>query len=217
MSEIPDVDPGVIEVWADLVCPWCYIGKRRLDLAMEATNISAPIVYRAFQLDPGARTEGLPTSEMLARKYQVSPEQAREMQQNVTDVARSVGLDYHLELTQAGNTRDAHRLVLWAQQNGEAGPLLDRLYRAYFTEGLPVFTADQLAPLAVEVGFDEAQVRAVLASDDFGAQVDADQQLAGAFGANGVPFFVLDRRLGISGAQPLEVFESALAQLNATA
>ena len=211
-TDSPATAEAGVEVWADFVCPWCYIGKRRLDLAMEATGIVLPVRHRAFQLDPQARTEGELASDMLARKYSVSPDQAQAMQQNVSDVAASVGLEYHLDRTLTGNTRDAHRLVQWAQSRGDASNLIDAIYRAYFTDGLPVFTPDDLVPIAEAQGYDGDEVRRVLASGEWWTEVMEDQQEASALGANGVPFFVLDRRLGISGAQPAEVFESALRQ-----
>lgn len=199
-----------VEVWSDVVCPWCFIGKRRLDLALASFDGEVTVTHRAFQLNPGALTEGQLTVDMLASKYGVSPQQAAEMQANVSEVAASVGLDYHLDRTVSGNTRDAHRLILWAQDQGAAGTLLESIYSAYFEHARPVFTSDDLIPMAIESGLDGEAARAMLASDAYIEQVHADQDLAGQFGASGVPFFVFDRRYGISGAQPLEVFEQTL-------
>lgn len=202
-----------VEVWADIVCPWCYIGKQRLASASEATGIDIAVVHRAFQLDPHAKTTGERALDMLVRKYAVPPEQATAMQDNVTEVARSVGLDYHLDRTLVGNTLTAHRLVLWAQEQGQGQAMLEHLYRAYFTEGLPVFAVDDLLPFVAEVGLDSEAALAMLRSGDYAGQVLDEQALAGEYGANGVPFFVLDGRLGISGAQSREVFEAALIQM----
>lgn len=204
-----------IEVWSDVVCPWCYLGKRRLEAVLEATDIDAEVVHRAFQLDPGARTEGRSTVDVLAAKYGVDAAAAEAMMANVTEAARSEGLEYRLLDTVSGNTADAHRLVLWAQS--EHGPaagqrLMERILRTYFCEALPVFTPTQLLPLAGEEGLDVAAAEAMLAGEAQRQQVADDQRLAAHLGATGVPFFVIDRRIGIPGAQPREVFEQALRQ-----
>lgn len=221
MSSDPEVAasdsaaPIVIEVWADIVCPWCYIGKRRLEqaLAKRPDRDRFAVVHRAFQLDPSATSEGLATTDVLSAKYGVSREDAMAMQANVSEVASSVGLDYHLENTISGNTMLAHRLALWAQELGDAQPFIESLYRGYFEQGRPVFTVDELMPFVAEAGLDVDAARAMLDSDAFTAKVSDDQALAAQFGASGVPFFVLDRRYGISGAQPAEVFEQTLDQV----
>lgn len=195
-----------IEVWSDVVCPWCYIGKRRLEQALAGVDGDVTITHRAFQLDPGATSDGVRTLERLASKYGVSVEQAADMMRNVSEVAETVGLDYQLENTVSGNTRDAHRLILWAQEQGKGAELLESLYDAYFVQARPVFTVDDLIPFAVAAGLDADAARAMLESGAYVDEVFADQDLAGQFGANGVPFFVFDRTYGISGAQPLEVF-----------
>ncbi len=201
-----------IEVWSDVVCPWCYIGKRRLEEALRAFPGEVTVTHRAFQLDPDAQTNGERTVDHLAAKYGVSAEQAAQMMSDVSAVANTVGLDYHLDRTLSGNTRDAHRLILWAQDQGKGPELLEALYAAYFTRGEAIFTVDDLRPIAVGVGLDADTARAMLASDAFVDAVREDQAMAASFGANGVPFFVIDRRYGISGAQPLAVFEQTLAQ-----
>lgn len=195
-----------IEVWSDVVCPWCYIGKRRLEQALAEYDGDVTITHRAYQLNPSARTEGERTVDHLAAKYGVSPEQAAQMMEDVSETAATVGLAYRLDQTMSGNTRDAHRLILWAQEQGRGAELLEALYDAYFVQAKSIFTVDELIPLAQSVGLDADVARAMLATDAFADQVDADQQLAQQFGANGVPFFVFDRTYGISGAQPLEVF-----------
>ena len=131
---------------------------------------------------------------------------------NVTEVAEGVGLTYHLLQTISGNTKDAHRLLLWAQDQGRAQDLLEALYAGYFTDGLPIFTETELMAFVVKAGLEATDAQVLLASDAYAAEVQADQELAADFGATGVPFFVFDRRYGISGAQPLEVFRKTLAQ-----
>ena len=204
-----------IEVWADVVCPWCYIGKRRLQNALAERGLEdVEIVHRAFQLDPTASTVTEPTVDHLAAKYGVSRDEALAMMGNVTEVAAAEGLDYHLDLCMTGNTRDAHRLALWAQEQDPAAcqRLLEAVYSAYFTQGRGVFSTDDLVTLAAEVGLDGDAAREMLAGTAYVDQVVQDQVLARTFGANGVPFFVIDRAYGVSGAQPVEVFLSALDQ-----
>jgi len=204
-----------IEVWADVVCPWCYIGKRRLQSALEQRGLDdVEIVHRAFQLDPTASTVTEPTVDHLAAKYGVTREQALDMMSDVTEVAEAEGLDYHLDRCMTGNTRDAHRLVLWAQETdpAKAQRLLEAMYSAYFTQGRGVFSHDDLVALAGEVGLDTDSARDLLAGSQYLDEIVQDQVLARTFGANGVPFFVIDRAYGVSGAQPVDVFLSALDQ-----
>ena len=199
-----------IEVWADVVCPWCFIGKRRLQRALAERGLadSAEIVHRAFQLDPSASEAMEPTIDHLAAKYGLSREQALAMMSDVTEVAAGEGLDYRLDLTMTGNTRDAHRLVLWAQDrdSGTGQRLLETMYSAYFEQGREVFGVDALVGLAGEAGLDGDAARDLLLGSSYADRVIEDRELAQALGANGVPFFVVDRAYGISGAQPLEVF-----------
>ena len=203
-----------VEVWSDVVCPWCYIGKRRLEQALADAGIDATITHRAFQLDPSAVSDGERTIDRLAQKYGVSPAEAEAMMANVSQVAQGVGLHYRLGDTTSGNTVDAHRLILWAQEQGQeqGQALLEALYDAYFAQARPVFTVDELMPIVERAGLDAAAARAMLTSDAYREQVEADQGLARDFGANGVPFFVFDRRYGISGAQPAEVFATTIAK-----
>lgn len=204
-----------IEVWSDVVCPWCFIGKRRLDAALAATDTRAEIVHRAFQLDPHARTEGHRMVDHLAAKYGVDHAGAAAMMEQVTEAARSVGLQYRLAHTLTGNTLHAHRLVLWAQDrygHDTAQALLERIMTAYFCSAEPIFEAADLLPHAVAAGIDADAARALLVSAELSEQVAVDQREASELGATGVPFFVIDRRFGIPGAQPAEVFERALLQ-----
>ena len=208
-----------IEVWADVVCPWCFIGKRRLQAALAERGITdeVEIVHRAFQLDPTASTTTAPTIDHLAAKYGVTRDEALAMMANVTEVAAAEGLDYHLDRTMTGNTRDAHRLALWAQEQDPvlAQRLLEAMYSAYFEQGRGVFSTDDLIALAAEVGLDADAAREMLAGSAYLDKVVEDQVLARTFGANGVPFFVIDRAYGVSGAQPVEVFLNAIDQARA--
>jgi len=201
-----------IDVWADLVCPWCFIGKRRLQRALEDYNDDVQIVHRAFQLDPTASTHCEPTVDHLAAKYGVSREQALEMMSKVTEVASTEGLDYHLDKTMRGNTRDVHRFVLWVQdtQPKSTQPLLTDLYSAYFERGERIFTVDDLTPFAENLGLNAEAMQGVLESRDYIDVVSADQATARELGAGGVPFFVFNNKIGLSGAQPVGAFHQAL-------
>jgi predicted DsbA family dithiol-disulfide isomerase len=204
----------LIEVWSDVVCPWCFIGKRRLESALEQAGVTdAEIVYRAFQLDPSATTDGARTVDVISRKYGVSLEEAEKMMDNVTSAAAGEGLNFRLLDGVSGNTGDAHRLILWAAEQGRGQELVEALFHRYFELAEPVFTIDDLLPIAEEVGLDRAAAAELLACDAYADQVVADQAQAAAYGANGVPFFVFDRKMAFSGAQPLEVFLGALEQV----
>lgn len=205
-----------IAMWSDLVCPWCFIGKRQLEIALEQFEHrdQVTISHRAYQLNPSAEFTTTPTTQMLADKYGVSLDQAKEMQTNVVQAASSVGLNYNLDRTLSGNTRDGHRLLLWAQaldQNrGQA--LLEVLMSAYFENGESIFGHEILATFSAQAGFDPSQALAMLAGTEFIDLVHRDQQIAQTLGCTGVPFFVFDEKFGVSGAQSSELFLSALQQ-----
>jgi predicted DsbA family dithiol-disulfide isomerase len=201
----------IIDVWSDVVCPWCFIGKRRLEKALKEFGHSDEIVvrHRAFQLQPDA-AETMPTSELLAQKYRVSPNQVKEMQANVCAVADGEGLCYNLDDTLSGNTFDAHRLLLWAASIDKDKELLEAMYSGYFEKSLPLFSHQDLISIAESVGIAAVDAMNVLDSDQFAAEVIKDRDVASSLGATGVPFFVIDMKYGISGAQPVEVFTQTL-------
>ena len=202
----------LIEVWSDVVCPWCYIGKRRLEKAIAKlpNPASVEVRHRAFQLQPDI--EGtVSTTKHLAEKYNVSAEQVAEMQANVCSIADGEGLCYDLKDTLSGNTLDAHRLILWSAGKGKQEALLEALYSAYFEKSKPVFTHQDLLEITDAVGLDHHEAETLLISDLLEEQVKEDQAIAHQLGANGVPFFVIDMKYGISGAQPQEVFTQTLA------
>lgn len=205
-----------IEIWSDIVCPWCYIGKRRFEkaLARFAHRDQVEVTWRSFELDPGApRVYPGTLDEMLAKKMGGSLARAAAANQQVTALAAQEGLEYHLDQARPGNSFDAHRLVHFAAAHGLQDAMQERLLRAYFSEGRAIGDPDTLASLAAEVGLDAAEARAVLAGDAYAAAVRADEQRAAAFGIAGVPFFAIDEQYGISGAQPSEVFLNALEQI----
>lgn len=208
--------PIEIDVWSDVVCPWCFIGRRRLQkaIANHANGREVIVRHRAFQLQPDADAI-VRTDEMLAQKYKVDKDQVAAMQANVCSIADGEGLCYDLSETYSGNTADAHRLILWAEEIGKGDQLLEVLYSAYFEKKLSIFTHGDLIALASTIGIDEAASRALLESDQYADRVSEDQELARQLGANGVPFYVIDMKFGISGAQPQEHFDSIFSTLNA--
>jgi predicted DsbA family dithiol-disulfide isomerase len=205
-----------IDVWSDIACPWCYIGKRHLEQALATFDHKdeVEIVWRAFELDPTAPKvrEAIPNVERLAQKYRVSPEQARAMMDRVITAGKGAGLELKLHDSKSGNTFDAHRLLHWAHELGKQDALKERMMRAYQTEGQVISDPDVLVRLATEIGLDETEARAVVTSDRYAANVRADEKLAQELGITGVPFFVLAGKLGVSGAQPVEVMKQVLAK-----
>ncbi|MDG4775021.1 DsbA family oxidoreductase [Solwaraspora sp. WMMD792] len=207
-----------VDVWSDVICPWCYIGKRRLDTALEQFPDAdrVQVRWRSFQLDP-THGEPLPVPEMLARRTGGSPAQVRAMTQRVSELAAAEGLTYALDRAVSVNTFDAHRLNQFASANGLGGPLHERLMRAHLAEAAVLDDPQTLVRLAVEVGLDRAAAEQVVHGDGYAAEVDADARAARRLGATGVPFFVLNDRWGISGAQPVETFASALRTAHSAA
>ncbi len=205
-----------IEIWSDVVCPWCYIGKRRLEKAILEFRHrqEVKIRWRSFELNPQSpTTEEDLLEETLARKYGMSREQARAANDRVTGLAAAEGLEYHLGNAHGANTFDAHRLIHLADAIGLQGEMKERLMRAHFTEGRAVGDRQELVRLAAEIGIDEADARSCLESDRYATEVRADEERAGALGIGGVPFFLIEAKWGISGAQPAEVLVDALDQI----
>lgn len=206
-----------VQVWSDIACPWCYVGKRRLEAAI--ARMPSPgdveVVWRAFELDPAAPREqpaDVSYAERLASKYRSSVAQAQAMIDRMTGIAAGEGLAFRFDRIRPGNTFDAHRVVRLARERGVQGPVKERLLRAYMTEGEPIGDPEALARLASEAGLDAAEVRAVLASDAYSADVRADEDEAREYGIHAVPFFVLGGEYGVSGAQPVDLLHGALMQ-----
>lgn len=202
-----------VEIWSDVVCPWCAIGKRRFETALArfAHRDEVEVRWRSFELDPTApREREGDLAEHLASKYGVSREQADGMHRQMTETAAVEGLDFHFEHARTGNTLDAHRLIHLGAEHGIQDAVKERLFQAYLTEGERIGDPETLVRLGAQAGLDEAEARAVLASDRFTDDVRADERQAQAFGISGVPFFVIDRKYGVSGAQPAEALLQAL-------
>ena len=205
-----------VEIWSDVVCPWCYLGKRYFEQALRlfGHREAVQVVYRSFELDPFAPTGvTTPTVEILATKYGMTLEQAHGAQRQMEKRADAAGLTFRMEGLRSGNTRNAHRLLHLAKARGRQAELAERLHQAYFTDQASIFDHSSLADLAAGAGLDRGEVLGVLASDTYGEDVDADEQLARSFGVSGVPFFVIDRRYGISGAQPAETIAAVLERV----
>ncbi|MEW1952631.1 DsbA family oxidoreductase [Terrabacter sp. NPDC080008] len=202
-----------IDIWSDIVCPFCYLGKRRLETALASFEHAdeVEVTWHSFELDRGAEAVS-PHSlvELIATKYGTSRDQAVAQHRSMAAAAAELGLEFNWEQARYGNTFDAHRVVHLAAEHGLADAAHERLMRAYFTDGLAVGDRDVLVQLATEIGLDGEQVREMLDSDDYGNHVRSDEATAKMLGIESVPFFVFDRKYGVSGAQPPEVFTQAL-------
>jgi predicted DsbA family dithiol-disulfide isomerase len=205
-----------IEIWSDVLCPWCAVGKARLEEALVAFEGSDSVTlrWRSFELNPDAPAaiEGDYVA-LLASKYRRSRDEAQGMIDSMTQTAADCGLDFHFEGIRPGNSFDAHRLLHLAWDRDLQGAMKARLMRAYLTEGEAIGDPAVLARLAVEVGLDAAEVEAVLAGEGYGAAVRADEAQARTLGISGVPFFVFDGRYGVSGAQDPETLLRVLRQV----
>lgn len=206
-----------VEIWSDIACPWCYVGKARFEKALDAFphRDEVEVVHRSFELDPGrAKGDIQPVLKMLTKKYGMSEAQAQAGEENLGAQAAAEGLAYRTRDRDHGNTFDMHRLLHFAKERGRQDELIGLLYKANFAEERTVFNDDErLVELAVAAGLDADASREVLADPKaYADEVRADEREAAELGANGVPFFVLDRKYGVSGAQPAEVFAQALTQ-----
>jgi predicted DsbA family dithiol-disulfide isomerase len=202
-----------VEIWSDVMCPFCYIGKRRFELALRQFpgRDDVTIEWKSFQLDPEIVTQpGKSVNEYLAERKGWTLEYARELNDHVTQMAREVGLQYDFDKAVVANSFDAHRLSHFAKKHGLQDAMEERLFRAYFTEGKNTADHETLVRLAVEAGLNGDDVRRVLAGSDFADEVNIDAYEAHQVGAQGVPFFVFNNKYAVSGAQPVEIFLQVL-------
>lgn len=205
-----------IEVWSDYVCPFCYIGKRTLEQALDKFphKDQVEVTFKSFELDPEAKTNpDVSLDEALAKKYGMTVEQARQSNKQIIARAAEVGLAYNFDKIKLLNTLDAHRLAKYAESRGKGAEMSEKLLSAHFTESEFIGDRDTLVKLAVEVGLDAGETRNVLNGNDYTDQVRADEAEAAQLGVRGVPFFVLNRKYAISGAQPLELFADTLQEV----
>lgn len=202
-----------IEIWSDIVCPWCAIGKAHLDTALDGFEHAGEVdvVWRSFELDPQApRVREGDYGPMLAEKYGTTVTSAWAMVEQMTAKAAESGLEFHLDRAHPGNSFDAHRLVHLAAERGRQLEVKDRFLRAYLSEGAAIGLHDELERLAVEAGLDRDEARDALESGAYAEAVRADENEALRLGVTGVPMFVLDRRFALTGAQPASVILEAL-------
>ncbi len=205
-----------VDIWSDIVCPFCYLGKHQFEQALERFEHKdeVEVIYHSFELDASAALENpLDVYDMLSQKYGMTREQAIESNQRLAEQAQELGLDFHQDKIKLTNSFDGHRLIHFAATKGKQAEMVEILYRAYFTDGLHIGHHDVLTKLATEAGLDEKEVSAMLDSNDFDEAVRTDEEGAQQMGITGVPFFVIDVQYAISGAQGTESFLSALHQV----
>jgi predicted DsbA family dithiol-disulfide isomerase len=205
-----------VEIWSDIVCPFCYIGKRKFENALvnfdEKENVE--IVWRSFQLDPDLEpVSGQSVHQYLAKRKGVSEKEGKEMNAYMSNIAREVGLEYNFDSAVINNTLDAHRLLHLAKEHGVQNEVKEQLFKAYYTDGRDVGNKDVLVSVGASVGIPAAEIDAMLESDKYVNEVRQDQYQAQQLGANGVPFFVFNNKYGVSGAQPTEVFAQVLEKV----
>lgn len=207
-----------IEVWSDVVCPWCYVGKRHLERALESFDAAeeVEVVFRSFELDPNGprRREGT-YGERLARKYGADAERARAMIDRMVSAAAAAGIEMRFDIIQPGNSFDAHRVLHLARDLGMQAPVKERLMRGLFTEGEPIGDPHTIARLAVDAGLPDERVVEVLSGTEYGLEVRQDEVEAAELGISGVPFMLVDRRYAIRGAQPPDAILSVLQEAQA--
>jgi predicted DsbA family dithiol-disulfide isomerase len=203
-----------IDIWSDIACPWCYIGKRKFEAGAEQSGVPVQIEYHSFELSPDTPVDFEGSHyEFLADHKGIPVDTAKQMISRVTDIAETVGLHYDYDALQHTNTVKAHQLIHYAKLRGRQLEMKERLLKAYFEEGRHVGRIQDLADLAAELGFDHDDVVRSLEADEHLADVREDQAVAREFGIQGVPFFVIDRKYGVSGAQDAATFAEVLRQV----
>lgn len=205
-----------IEVWSDFICPFCYIGKRRLESALNQFEYKdeVELIFRSFELDPNSKKKfDENIHEIIAKKYGISIEQAKASNNQIVAQAKAIGLNYNFDDLIPTNTFDAHRLSHYAKIEGKANELAERILKAYFVDSLNISDHKTLAGLACEVGLDSDEALKVLVSDKYGAEVRKDEENASRLGITGVPYFVFNDKYAVSGAQPSEVFLEVLEKV----
>lgn len=202
-----------IEVWSDFVCPFCYIGKRRLETALNnfEHKDEVELVFKSFELDPSAKKKyGENINELIAQKYGITVEKAKESNDQLVEQAKAVGLKYNFDDLIPTNSFDAHRLAHYAKSQGKMNELAERIFKGYFVDSLNISDDKVLAALAGEVGLDSEKALRILESDQYSAEVRNDEESASKFRVGGVPYFVFDNKYAVSGAQPTDLFLDVL-------
>jgi protein disulfide-isomerase len=208
-----------VEIWSDIMCPFCYIGKRHFEAAQKilGSSVTLEVEWKSFQLDPSIpkMTERVNVYQYLADAKGLSFEQSKAMHDNVVAMAKNVGLDYNFDIAVIANSFDAHRLIQFAKTKGLGDAAEEALFAAYFTNGVDMSDLNALQEIGATIGLDPVELKEILHSDAFAYEISQDIQEAQNIGVRGVPFFVIDRKYGISGAQPIEVFVESLSKASA--
>ncbi|WP_326518668.1 DsbA family oxidoreductase [Acinetobacter sp. CAAS 2-6] len=204
-----------VDIWSDVVCPFCYIGKKRLEKAAQQAGIELEIHWHSYELDPDApEKHAISNTERLAEKYGRSLSDMQEMQQRIAEMAAEEGIEFNWQQANSGNTFNAHRIIHLAQSKGLGHQAQEAFFYSYMTQGLPIGERETVEDVAARIGLDAAEVEYVLDTDLFADFVRHDEQIAKEqLKVNGVPFFVFDQRVALSGAQPLEVFTEVLSKV----
>lgn len=204
-----------VDVWSDIACPFCYIGKRKFEMAVAASGLPVEVEFHSFELVPDAPADSAGShADFIAAKMGVSMAQARQMEKQVGDLAQAVGLDFHYDRLRHTNTRKAHELLHYAKAHGRQSEMKERLMAGYFTDGRHVGRIEELADLAADIGFDRDDVIRSLESGEYSSDVDADVRTAAGYGIRGVPFFVFDGKYAVSGAQEPATFADVLSKVH---
>lgn len=206
-----------VEIWSDIMCPFCYIGKRHFEAALKEFPHSdkLQIEWKSFQLDPTIpkMEERVDVYQYLADKKGMSLEQSKSLHQNVIQMANNAGLEYNFDIAVVGNSKDAHRLIQFAKTKGLGDPAEEALFKAYFTDGKNMADMKDLIEIGTSIGLDSNELTSILESDAFAYEMMQDIQEAQKIGVQGVPFFVFDRKYAVSGAQPVEAFLQTLEKV----
>jgi predicted DsbA family dithiol-disulfide isomerase len=209
--------PTTIDVWADIVCSWCYVGKRHLETALQAFPAgSVEIRWRSFELDPTLPADAGSADEELARRRGLTVAEARAMHEETERMGAEIGIRFDFSRARRGNTFDAHRVLHMAHAEGRQVAVMDRLFAGYFGEGEPIGDRSALARIAGRAGLDGTAVADMLAGDGYAVDVRADEREAAELGITAVPFFVIDKRFGLAGAHPAETLRAAVEQAQAS-
>ncbi|MCJ8145388.1 DsbA family oxidoreductase [Acinetobacter sp. A3.8] len=201
-----------VDIWSDVVCPFCYIGKKRLEKAAEQVGVELEVHWHSFQLDADApKRQEISNSERLAQKYRRSLAEVEEMQRNIAEMAKAEGIEFNWQNANSGNTLDAHRIIHLAQSKGLGSEAKEAFFYSYMTDGLAIGERETLEDVASRIGLNPVEVDDVLDSDEYADFVKFDEATArDQLNVTGVPFFVFDQRIALSGAQPTEVFVQVL-------
>ena len=206
-----------IEIWSDVQCPFCYIGKRHLELALKQVNLKEPveIEWKSFQLDPSIPEDLIPQNSYtyLAKKKGMTIEQSTEMHENVTAMALNAGLNYHLENTIISNSYKAHQLIQLAKTYKKGDEMEEILFEAYFCDGKNIGNLPTLVELGSRIGFSEQEIVVAITTNQFGDKINREIEESQQIGVKGVPFFIFDRKYALSGAQPIEQFVHCINQI----